>query len=226
MGLTHQTQFLANVRTLAVFDVGTGPALYAGGMFQNSGETQLNHIAKWNGTAWAALTTPGGVGVDGNVHAMKIFQDETGSLLLIGGNFQHAGGELVNNIAAWNGSQWSAFESQGGRGVNGVVSAITDFDDGTGPHTYLGGAFTTAGGKPAERIARWGNTCPPAPPCPCDTDNDGQHTIDDYFFLTNFFNQLGGPGSADLDNDGQVTIADYFEFLNCLPAIAASEPCP
>ena len=63
--------------------------------------------------------------------------------------------------------------------------------------------------------------------CPCDTDNDGQQTISDYFaFLTDFFAQLNGPGSADFDGDGTVTIADYFAFLNCLPNIAAGDVCP
>ena len=63
-------------------------------------------------------------------------------------------------------------------------------------------------------------------PCPCDTDNDGQQTVADYFtFLTNFFAQLNGPGSADFDEDGTVTVSDYFAFLSCLPALALSQPC-
>ena len=64
-------------------------------------------------------------------------------------------------------------------------------------------------------------------PCPCDYNNNGLQEIGDYFtFLTAFFAQLGGPGSADFDGDGTVTIGDYFAFLGCLPAIAASAPCP
>ena len=66
-----------------------------------------------------------------------------------------------------------------------------------------------------------------AVPCPCDYNNNGLQEIGDYFtFLTAFFAQLGGPGSADFDGDGTVTIGDYFAFLGCLPAIAASTPCP
>jgi len=69
--------------------------------------------------------------------------------------------------------------------------------------------------------------CPTATQCPCDIDNDGTQTVADYFaYLTLFFDQLGGPGSADFDGDGTVTVADFFGFLNCLPAISASEPCP
>lgn len=64
-------------------------------------------------------------------------------------------------------------------------------------------------------------------PCPCDYNSNGIQEIGDYFtFLTAFFAQLGGPGSADFDGDGTVTIGDYFAFLSCLPAIAASTACP
>lgn len=46
-----------------------------------------------------------------------------------------------------------------GLGTNNAVRAIVGFDDdGPGPHVtnvYAGGFFTTAGGKPANRIARW-----------------------------------------------------------------------
>ena len=72
------------------------------------------------------------------------------------------------------------------------------------------------------------NDCQPVVlPCPCDYNNNGLQEIGDYFtFLTAFFAQLGGPGSADFDGDGTVTIGDYFAFLGCLPAIAASTACP
>ncbi|MBI5865255.1 MAG: hypothetical protein HZB38_12240 [Planctomycetes bacterium] len=40
-------------------------------------------------------------------------------------------------------------------GLNGAVNALTTFDDGGGPALYVGGAFTTAGGVAANRIAKW-----------------------------------------------------------------------
>ena len=39
--------------------------------------------------------------------------------------------------------------------MNGMVLALTVFDDGSGPALYAGGRFTTAGGLPANNIARW-----------------------------------------------------------------------
>jgi len=39
--------------------------------------------------------------------------------------------------------------------MNGQVSALTVFDDGSGPALYAGGAFTTAGGVVVNGIAKW-----------------------------------------------------------------------
>ena len=63
--------------------------------------------------------------------------------------------------------------------------------------------------------------------CPCDFNGNGTQEIGDYFaFLTDFFAQFGGPGSADFDGDGSVTVGDYFAFLGCLPDISTSTSCP
>src|SRR5262249_37765159 len=54
------------VLALAVFDDGTGPALYAGGYFTEAGGVQVNHIAKWDGTQWSPL----GSGMNNTVLAL------------------------------------------------------------------------------------------------------------------------------------------------------------
>jgi hypothetical protein len=54
------------------------------------------------------------------------------------------------------------------------------FDDGSGggPALYAGGVFTTAGGMPANNIAKW-QGCPP-PPCGLgDANCDGAVNVDD-----------------------------------------------
>ena len=58
-----------------------------------------------------------------------------------GGFFTRAGGIDVYNLSSWNGSSWLSLHPNG---TNGVVRAITEFDDGTGYSPYIGGGFTTA----------------------------------------------------------------------------------
>lgn len=96
-----------------------------------------------------------------------------------------------------------------------VISDVPPDTEGVGTLEISGNILAT-GNVPADTT-----------PCPCDRDGDGVQSIGDYFtFLTEFFAQLGGPGSADFDGDGTVTVGDYFSFLACLPLIAASTPCP
>ena len=45
-----------------------------------------------------------------------------------------------------------------GSGMGGSVSALSVFDDGSGPALYAGGSFLAAGGVPASSIARWNGT--------------------------------------------------------------------
>ena len=141
------------VSALGQFDDGTGlgPALYVGGDFWRVGGVLANHVAKWDGSQWAPL----GSGLDGRVLAFAVFDDGTGGgpALHVGGIFANAGGLSANYIAKWDGSNWSSLSG----GVNGLVSALTVFDDGSGggPALYVGGYFTSAGGAPAHHIAKW-----------------------------------------------------------------------
>jgi len=150
VGLFHQPP---QVLALAVFDDGSGAALYAAGYFDTAGGVTANKIAKWDGVAWSPL----GSGMNPDppaifpVSALTVFDDGTGPALYAGGSFIAAGGVVANNIAKWNGVGWSAL----GSGTNGSVGALTVFDDGTGAALYAGGGFTAAGGVEANYVAKW-----------------------------------------------------------------------
>lgn len=137
-----------SVISQAVFDDGTGPALYAGGNFTTAGGQTVNRIARWNGASWATL----GTGLSAAPLTMTVFDDGSGAALYVGGLFATAGGQTVNGIARWDGADWSSV----GSGVaGGSVFALEVYDDGSGPALYAGGNFTSAGGTPAQRFARW-----------------------------------------------------------------------
>jgi hypothetical protein len=125
---------------------GTGPQLYAGGQFQNIGGVPASRVARWDGQAWHAI----GAGLPGSVLSLAVFDDGSGN----GPELYAAGGVTIpGSIAKWNGSSWVPV----GTGLNASVRSLTVFDDGTGPALYAGGGFTSAGGQPAFRVARWKN---------------------------------------------------------------------
>ena len=75
-------------------------------------------------------------------------------LLVAGGWFTTTGSVAANSIAKWSGTKWSTL----GAGVGGApawVMALAVYDDGTGPALYAAGWFTSAGGQPANNIAKW-----------------------------------------------------------------------
>ena len=98
-----------DVYALAVFDDGSGPALYAGGDFTTAGGVAGATTSR-SGTARAGRPLGSGVERPG-VHALAVFDDGSGPALYAGGDFTTAGGVPANHIAKWNGSSWSALGS-------------------------------------------------------------------------------------------------------------------
>lgn len=137
------------VHSLAVFDDGTGPALFVGGRFDQAGGVTAHSLAKWNGTSWTGV----GGGFDpsvSTVYALAVFEDGGSETLYAGGQFFTAGGMSADNLARWDGTSWTAV------GLQGEVFDLTVHDDGAGPALYAGGEFTrTAGGQTLNRIGRW-----------------------------------------------------------------------
>jgi hypothetical protein len=140
---------------MAVFDDGSGSALYVGGNFTSAGGNEADRIAKWNGSSWSSVG--GGLGTvnGGSVSALAVFDDGSGPALYAGGSFSSAGGTSVNNIARWNGSSWAALGGGVGGGGSPPVRALAVLDDGTGPALYVGGQFSVVGGVNASNVAKW-----------------------------------------------------------------------
>lgn len=155
-GVARPDGLSAIVLALAVYDDGSGPALYAGGLFDSAGGVSAKNIAKWNGSTWSAL----GSGADGIVRSLTTFDDGSGLALYAGGDFKNAGGESANRIAKWDGTSWSPL----GRGINdgwtgGTVQALASLADGSGPAAlYAAGDISRAGDVTAYRIAKWSCT--------------------------------------------------------------------
>jgi hypothetical protein len=149
-----------DILALSVYDDGSGPALFATGIFWTAGGSSADHVAKWDGAGWSPLgsgLTGGGGTIPLYGSSLGIYDDGSGPALYVGGSFFGAGGVPANNIARWDGANWTAL----GSGVSGAhvgVHALLAYDDGTGPALYVGGIFATAGGSTANGIARWNGT--------------------------------------------------------------------
>ncbi|MFT7463627.1 MAG: hypothetical protein ACI9EF_001972 [Pseudohongiellaceae bacterium] len=99
------------VNSLAVFDDGTGEALFAGGAFTGTSFSgpfvPMDHVGRWDGTAWSAL----GAGVNSEVKALQLFDDGLGDgpRLAVGGRFtavpDSIGAGNASTIAFW-GNCW------------------------------------------------------------------------------------------------------------------------
>ena len=113
-----------------LFDDGTGPALYAGGQFSQTGNTPVNNIAKWDGTAWRAVGS--GIGYSPSPAPPKVFSlcawdDCQGPALYAGGSFSLAGGVTAQSMARWSCSSGPSLSlEQPGGPASGV--SITNCD--------------------------------------------------------------------------------------------------
>lgn len=137
--------------SLAVFDDGSGPALYVGGNFAVSGDILTNGIAWWDGENFSQLAPQG---ANSNVWSLVVFDDGSGPALYAGGAFTTMGGLSVNGMARWTGEVWEQVGE--GFGPNTTVFGMTVFDDGTGPALYATGNISTTGsGLPVSNLARW-----------------------------------------------------------------------
>lgn len=124
-----------------------GEDFYFVGYFGGGGP--LNDVAHWRNGVWSPLAE--GLGLeDWEVDA--IAKDGTG--LVAGGEFDRIGGTgaPAGCIARWDGEAWSTMG--GGVGTGPLTCRVDDLLV-SGSDVYVAGFFASAGGVPANNIARW-----------------------------------------------------------------------
>ena len=120
--------------------------IVAGGWFGYIGGVQANFVARWDGSSWSPL----GSGMNNGVLALARLPNGD---IAATGYFTTAGGAPANRVAVWNGSTWSPL----GSGLASTLfvcvgQALLTMPDGS---LVVSGEFSSAGGVPALRIARW-----------------------------------------------------------------------
>ena len=111
--------------TVNAIGIDASDNIYVGGIFTRLGDntTVANRVAKWNGSAWSALTDASGVnGVNNTVSAIAIGSSNT---VYLGGAFTTLGnGTAANRIVKWipSTSSWSTVGGENSTSSNGLPS--------------------------------------------------------------------------------------------------------
>ena len=154
----------SNVSALGIDSLGN---IYVGGGFTRTGPgvatggIEVNRIAKWNPTTstWSALIdSSSGIPIIGlNTNSVLGLVIDSTDNVYVTGTFTTTGtvttpGIVVNRIAKWNPntSTWTAL----GSGIPPVGGVGVDID--SNGNVYVCGNFSSAGGNPANNIAKYG----------------------------------------------------------------------
>jgi hypothetical protein len=110
------------------------PGLYATGLIQYTGATEVTNVVRWTGSTWASVGAGAGPNGTGGACLASIALDGPGQppKLYFGGVFLP--------IASWDGTTWTQDLDTP---TATVISAIGGFDLGDGMKLYAGGDFTS-----------------------------------------------------------------------------------
>lgn len=135
-----------DIYAMASFGTNT---LYVGGSLTNvdtrGANTLVNFVARLN-TSTGVWNTVGGTSCDGNVNALRVWNDGGGNDLYVGGAFTTLpDGTAANYIARWDGAAWTTLTT--GSPPTGAVHALANIST---THLYAGGAGAGIG-----EVAEW-----------------------------------------------------------------------
>jgi len=185
------------INSLAVFDDGAGPQLYAAGRFTEINNVPMVNVARWDGKQWLSVGDPHLETWD-EIERLKVLDDGSGpALYALGGSV----------LQKWDGQVWKRYLP-----IPGPVVAAEIFPGPDGkPTLHIGGELPFSVGDPPviirKNIARW--VAPPAPGCKsADFDGDGAITQADLGILLAAYNCPGPGCQGDADGDGDTDQAD------------------
>ncbi len=127
------------VRDMAI--ASNGDIYIVGTFTQVGGVANTAYAARWDGSAWNALST----GVAADCYAVAITPD---GKVYIGGTFTNFTDANGDHITYFDGSSFHSL----GTGIDGSVYTLVASPSG---NLYVGGVFSTAGGVSAASIAKW-----------------------------------------------------------------------
>ncbi len=180
------------IETMLVYDDGTGPALYVGGInIRLNGA--LQSISKWNGVTWTAV----GQTLGGRVWSMVPFDDGSGTKLYACGT-QAASGFIYR----LEGNTWTTVD--GGANAQAVRMMVDN------NQLYVAGSFVTVGGQTSNHMVVR-TSCLVTCGCAADYNSDGG--VDGADVGAFFSDWEAAAGCADVNQDGGIDGADVGAFF-------------
>ncbi len=157
IGLTR-----TRVSDLIVFDAGDGPMLYMAGNFEVVvdpvfGEVRAPGLARFDGERWQAVPGLDGPGLelDRRAIALEVFDDGSGPVLFVGGEFTTAAGLPVGGIIRWDGASWNALAGSDAPARGSTVYDVHPHDAGDGTKIYVSGVLLDDAGQSMGSVRRW-----------------------------------------------------------------------
>jgi hypothetical protein len=137
----------------------SGTGVIAGGYFQNAGTSHppaqpMLSVGRLTAAGWSSYGQ--GMVLPGEDQYPSVWAIVPyGGGAYVGGNFAGAGPAASSTIARWTGTAWTSLAGgvRWGGGLGTVYAMLT-----IGNQLYVGGHFDSAGGVPANNIARWDGT--------------------------------------------------------------------
>ncbi|MBX3376632.1 MAG: hypothetical protein KF678_06475 [Phycisphaeraceae bacterium] len=199
-----QTFLVGDIRGLDVFDSGSGPHLFVGGLFTLDGVNV--HLIRYDGHAWSAVpNAPAGI------RNIKAFNDGSGIPgLFITGDFASAGGVPAARIVKFDGTHWYPL----GAGSGYYSEGMQVYRDVRGPSLFVsmggGNSSPVGGGIVGAGIAQWVG----CPNCYANCDNSTAQpllTANDFICFLNRY--IVRDPYANCTVDEVINIADFQCFL-------------
>jgi hypothetical protein len=128
--------------------------LFVAGNFSQAGSVGASHVAGWNGTNWFALGATTSKGLSHSFgEVLGMISD--GTNIYAGGTFSEAGGQIADQVARWDGTNWWPM----GASTPGVVlKAGPDAFAFAGGDLFAGGYFTNLGPNSVKYVGYWDGT--------------------------------------------------------------------
>lgn len=140
------------VRSLCVFDSGTGARLYAAGDFDQLGGNPSTPVAAWDGVNWSSVGAPGSFPYNGPVKGLVVHDDGSGPALYAlasDSSFQ------FRHLVRWRDPVWEIVVPQIGSGTASITDVVS-WDDGSGGGARL--YFSLENASQAESVSCWTGT--------------------------------------------------------------------